>query len=321
MRCPYLREAQVQSCGVSEYKKMIVRTNEQNNDERCCSTEWRSCNAARQYVKEQPKSDRCPFLEDSLAQYCSAASVTTMVPYNDATHSHCTTEDHKYCEFYVASRSKEDPMKTIIDGQKSSSDTGNVRFEMFPLPIDRAFTPNHMWVDVNEHRTCHVGIDALLARVLGKIDGVSFVTTSGTALPTASFNVRGIDLLMAFPNQMVLTGLNTYLRSRPDNVTSNPYTIGWLFEGIEIKESGGNTVHAVDKGCIRGEQAREWMRGESERITSYASEKLSRTRQQELPTLMDGGVFVEGLVNYLSREETLQLFNEFFSPAVKWRLA
>jgi hypothetical protein len=80
-------------------------------------------------------------------------------------------------------------------------------------------------------------------------------------------------------------------------------------------------LQKMDNGCIRGEQARHWMAAESQRIASYASERFTRARQKELPTLMDGGMFIEGLIHHLSREETLQLFNEFFSPAAKWRLA
>ena len=321
MRCPYLREAQVQSCCASEYKKMIVRTSEQNNQERCSSSDWKSCSVAKQHKEEHPSEGRCPFLQESLVQFCSTSSVAKFVPYNDATQSQCTNDDHRYCELFVTMKSSPMPKDRTLGQAQPSSNKPQASVEGIPYPNELAFTPNHMWIDVSDHRSCHIGIDALLARVLGKIDGISFVTASGTAFPSASLNVRGTDLLMAFPNQIVITGLNTYLRSRPLNVTAFPYTLGWLFEGVEIKEIAGHRPYTMDNGCRRGEEARDWMAAESRRITSYASERFTRARQKELPTLMDGGTFIEGLVHHLSREETLQLFNEFFSPAAKWRLA
>ncbi len=321
MRCPYLREAQVRSCFASEYKKMIVRTIEQSNTERCSTSDWKSCPVAKQHQEKQPNERQCPFLQESLVQFCSTSSVSKYVPYNDATQSQCTNDDHRYCELFVTMKNQEAPEHSDLGQGHSSPGNASSSVDSVAVPGHLAFTSNHMWIDISEHRSCHIGIDALLARVLGKIDGISFVTASGTAFPTASLNVRGIDLLMAFPNQIVITGLNTYLRSRPLNVTASPYTLGWFFEGVEIKEIAGHTPQKMDNGCLRGEQARDWMTAESQRITNYASERFTRARQKEFPTLMDGGIFVEGLVNHLSREEALQLFNEFFSPAAKWRLA
>jgi hypothetical protein len=300
---------------------MIIRTSEQNNTERCSSSDWKSCPVAKQHQEKQPGEGVCPFLQESLVQFCSTSSVSKFVPYNDATQSQCTNEDHRYCELFVTMKKREAPEHINADQARRSTGTAISSVESFAFPGDLAFAPNHMWIDVSEHRSCHIGIDAILARVLGRIDAISFVTASGTAFPTASLNVRGIDLLMAFPNQIVLTGLNTYLRSRPLNLTASPYTLGWFFEGLEINEIAGRKPQTIDDGCIRGEQARDWMAAESRRIANYASERFTRSRQKELPTLMDGGMFIEGLVNHLTREETLQLFNEFFSPAAKRRLA
>lgn len=319
MRCPFLREAQVKSCCASTYKKMIVRTSGQAVHERCSSKDWVTCPSAKQHNESNPVVERCPFLQESLVQYCSAAPTSKYVPYNDGPSSHCVGDSHKYCELYLSMTKMDEHVEPAVSQQPGPSGQPHLMVHDIPVPSDLAFAPNHMWIDVADDRTCHVGVDGLLARVLGRIDGLSFVTTKGAACPTVALNVHGTDLMMTFPNQLVVTGLNTYLRSRPGNLTTHPYTLGWLFEGTDPKPHEGEPAQRPDDGCLRGKQALEWMTAETNRITGYVNERLLPSRQKEFVTMMDGGIFVDGLVNYLTREETLQFFNEFFSQTAKWR--
>jgi glycine cleavage system H lipoate-binding protein len=317
MRCPFLREAQVKSCCASTFRKMIVRTSDQATHERCSSSDWVSCPTSKQHCEDHPSAERCPFLLESLVQYCSAAPLSKFVPYSDGPASHCTSDGHKYCDLYL-SVSKEKSSRNSTSNRLTSG-VPHSSADDLSAPEELAFTPNHMWIDVADDRTCHIGVDALLAKALGKVDGLSFVTTKGTAYPTLALNVHGVDLVMVFPNQMLITGLNTYLRSRPSTLTSRPYTLGWLFEGAELRSQDGRVSQQLDHGCLRGKQVHKWMSAEADRITTYVHEQLVPGRHKELVTMLDGGIFVEGLVNHLTRDETLQFFNEFFSPAAQWR--
>ena len=101
MRCPFLREAQVKFCRASAYRKMIVRLAEQPEHERCSSREYVNCPAAKQHMEDRPSIDHCPFLHESLVQYCTAAAVTKYIPYTESVLSQCGTESHKYCELYL----------------------------------------------------------------------------------------------------------------------------------------------------------------------------------------------------------------------------
>ena len=100
MRCPYLMDTRVKCCRVSGIKKMIARTPMQADLEKCSSEDYASCTVARQHGATTATESRCPFLEESQAQYCAAAAVTKFVPYSDAAFSRCGGEDHRTCELY-----------------------------------------------------------------------------------------------------------------------------------------------------------------------------------------------------------------------------
>ncbi|RPJ40234.1 MAG: hypothetical protein EHM19_14010, partial [Candidatus Latescibacterota bacterium] len=65
MRCPFLREAHVQSCQASPIRKQIVRSGS-SAGERCGTAAWRDCPAARELTEEHPSAGSCPFHAESL---------------------------------------------------------------------------------------------------------------------------------------------------------------------------------------------------------------------------------------------------------------
>ena len=68
---------------------------------------------------------------------------------------------------------------------------------------------------------------------------------------------------------------------------------------------------------LQGEAAREWMRGEVERLSIWVSEQVTG-RAGAARTLADGGRFAPNLLPVLGREGALRLFHEFFSPLARW---
>jgi len=102
MRCPLLREAQVRFCTASPYRKLIVRLPVKPEQERCSSAEYVLCSSARQHFEERPSADHCPFLQESLMQYCGAAAVPKFIPYSEAVASRCTGDGHNTCAAFAA---------------------------------------------------------------------------------------------------------------------------------------------------------------------------------------------------------------------------
>jgi len=175
------------------------------------------------------------------------------------------------------------------------------------------YSHNHMWIDVHDDKSCHIGIDAFLATFLRDIDRLSFITSRPPCLPTAVMTVRGADLYLTFPERMHVTGVNAYLRVRPSNLTRHPYTLGWLFEGVRPDSSRGPTSASVEKGLISGHSARQWLRQESRRLTDFVRTELTSPNNTGVATMTDGGTWSEDLITHLTREETLRVWSEFFS--------
>ena len=99
-----------------------------------------------------------------------------------------------------------------------------------------------------------------------------------------------------FPNPLLLTGCNLYLRADPSRLAAEPYTGAWLFEGTPLPDTA--------RGLVEGPAAREWMEREQHRMNDFLQEQSGCTA--------DGGQFASGLARMLEREQALALFHEFF---------
>lgn len=177
-----------------------------------------------------------------------------------------------------------------------------------------------MWLDTHEDGTCHIGIDAFLAKFLQDVERLSYVTTKSICCPTAVMTAQGVDLQLVFPEKIQLTGVNTYLRARPSGLTSHPYSVGWLFEGIKLNGSSEEANLSPGKEMIRSNDARRWLGQESRKLTEYVHQELLSARSKEFATMMDGGSWSEDLITHLTREEILQVWNEFFSTSAGLRV-
>ena len=287
MTCPFLKEAQVKYCLASPVRKLIPIAAAGRAEEKCSSEAHATCPVYRTQPCDQAAPGPCPFLGESLMQYCGAAPVAKMVPYSESVISRCGNSRYHYCELYLA-----------------MANPGAPADEMDEVPFHEGlqYSANHMWLDVGENGICHAGMDAFLSRALGPAERVSFVWQNGQHRPTAVVTINGVDHDIVFPNSFLMTGCNLYLRSNPAPLTSSPYTGGWLFEGLATAET---TEH-----LLQGAAARNWMEEEQRRMTEF----LQNLRDPNAQYAADGGVFVHGLAGYLERGQMLALFHEFFSP-------
>jgi glycine cleavage system H lipoate-binding protein len=286
MNCPFLREAQVKYCRAASVRKLIPVPQSGRREEKCSSPDYLSCKVYQAQAAGEEGAASCPCLCESLMQYCGAAPVAKFVPYSESLLSRCGNDGYRYCELYL---SMAHPMTTSEE------------VEGISLPDWLGYSANHMWLDVTDDGTCHAGIDAFLTRVLGKIDRIAYVWQKGVHRPTAILTAGGTDFDVVFPNEMLLTACNLYLRADPSHLAAAPYTGGWLFEG---KPEPGTL-----EGVRRGAEARQWMEQELHRINQFLQEGEGAGK-----VAADGGQFSPGLVSYLERDQILALFHEFFSP-------
>ncbi len=315
MRCPFLREAQVKYCQASPFKKMILRAPEHDTPERCSSREYAHCPSAKHLHEGFSDPGHCPFLRESPVQYCSAASVTKFIPYSESILSRCGSESHRYCDLYLALASPPSAGSPLNAGGFPAGEgaaAGDETVDGIQVRTGLFYSTNHMWLDVNEDGYCHVGVDAFVTRVLGSIDRLAFIAAKGISRPTAILTVRGADLQMVFPNSMLLTRPNSYLRANPEKLLSDPYGVGWLFEGEPATRDYAGRADLLDE-LIPGKSAPGWTQEEVRRLVIFIHERFAHSDARGEALMPDGGGFAPGLVGHMNRDDILTLFNEFFS--------
>jgi glycine cleavage system H lipoate-binding protein len=274
MPCPFLKEGRAQYCHAAPVHKMILEGPGVSGAGRCASSEFFRCDLVG---KDEERRDRCPHLEQVHVQYCGASSSIKLIPFSDSQLSSCTTGGYRYCDSYLALARPHGA---------------------FAAPADLFYAPNHFWLAAQETGLCHIGIDGFLADIVGKVDGLTFVTTHGTQRPVVALTVRGVEWPITFPNPLLIQKVNSHLRSDPARLTADPYGSGWLFSGWELPDR-------TRAGLIAGAHASAWQAEERDRLAHEIHETLELN--------CDGGQAVKGIDQLLSRQQLVCLFQHFFS--------
>jgi glycine cleavage system H lipoate-binding protein len=292
MNCPFLKEARVKYCDKSAFRKMI-RIAGNVAQETCSSARYKQCTVYQRFADDSQES-QCPYLRESLAQYCATAAVPQFIPYSEPLLSRCGSDSYRYCDVYLGTANQPGP------GERRDQEVGGIR-----VPNWLYYTSNHMWLDADPSGTCHMGMDAFLTRVLGSVERITFLRQSGVQRPSAVLTVRGVDLEVIFPNHILLTASNLYQRANPSKLTADPYGMGWLFQGVQLPGQA-----PVTSGLIRGEAIVPWMDSEIARMSNFLADCWVSRHGARL--MNDGGVFSPDVLQQLNREEILRLFHEFF---------
>jgi len=300
VRCPFLREEQVKSCQVAPFRKSLARSFATGPGERCTSTDHRSCPALHESREAHPDASRCPFLRESLVQFCAASPRPTYVPWSGSPDLRCAHDGHRFCELFLAAGGDSARGPALPAGGAEEDATAVV--DGVPVPGWLFYAANHMWLDVGDDGLCHLGVDAFLTRLVGEVERLAFLAVKGDARPAVVLTAAGIDLTLAFDRRLALVAANTRLRSALDRLAGDPYGLGWLFCA---RWDGGTD------GLRHGRAAREWMAAESARLSAAAHERLLRPRDGvALPA--DGGRPAPGFIRHLEREDALRLCASFF---------
>ena len=293
MKCPCLRETHVQRCSAAGFRKMILEALVAGS-EKCTSPGFKTCPVyERNGVPDAPFAT-CPFLEKPAVQYCAASASPRYVPWSEHSFSRCGSSGHRYCELYLnlAGAGRPDPEDAVED---------------LSFPRRLSYTHNHMWLDCSDDGHWHVGIDALLARALGHVERIIFISTAGHQCPTAVVTTaNGMEFPLLFPHRLRITGCNLHLRADPARLTESPYSYGWLFEGEACSTS---------QKLLSGERDRRWFVEEIDRLNRFAHQQVGAAGAPA-----DGGGIAPGVLTQLRREAGWQLYNDFFSPCAGGQL-
>jgi glycine cleavage system H lipoate-binding protein len=309
VRCPFLREEQVKSCQVAPFRQSLARSSATGEGERCTSADHRSCPALRESHEAHPDASRCPFLRESLVQFCAASPRPTYVPWSESPDLRCAHDGHRFCELFLSAggaAARGPALPATLPDEAATAVVDGV-----PVPGWLYYADNHTWLDVGDDGLCHLGVDAFLARLVGEVEGLTFLTLKGDVRPAVVLTVGGVDLTLVFARPLPLVAANTRLRSGLDRLVADPYGFGWLFTARWDGEP---------RGLRRGRAAREWMASEVSRLSTVVHEHLLRPRAGEaLPA--DGGRPAPDFLRHLEREDVQRLFAAFFPLPVDTRRA
>jgi glycine cleavage system H protein len=292
MNCPFLQEARVRFCHAASFRKMLLQSSPAA-EERCSSADFPDCPVYRGHAGAwtRPEGDRCPYLHESMVQFCAATSAPRPVPWSESTLIRCGQSGFRFCEVYLS----------FAHPLPAPEDTA----EGIDLPRNLRYTPNHMWIDVADDGSWRIGIDGLLAHALGHVNSIEFLTGPGTNRPAAVLTSGQTEVQIAFPAELPVAATNTYLRADPGRVADAPYTSGWLFRGDRCP------AEAPLPDLIPGDGAREWMLAELASVARFAHEAIPALNEG---AMADGGMPERGFLNELPRPDRLRCVNTFFSP-------
>jgi len=305
MNCPFLKEAHVRGCAAAPVRKLIVEAPEPGLAGICGSGAHTGCRIF-QGRDDESGAGTCPYLEEQLVQYCAVAPVKKYIPYSESIISRCGGNNYQYCGLYLA-------LSQPGYAHQTSGDGRDPLVEGIRVPRNLYYAPNHLWLNVGDNGCCHVGADGFLARLLTSLQRISFVSARGVRRPSVTLTVEGMTWPLMFPNEILISTANVYLRSDPSRLAADPYGAGWLYEGWEAP--GG----VARQGLMTGGQAADWMAQEVERLGSYVHSCAQASDSELGVVLNDGGTPDASLLGHLPAEEIARLFNEFFSPQVTWK--
>jgi glycine cleavage system H lipoate-binding protein len=298
MRCPFLREEQVKSCQAAPFRKSLARSAAQAGSERCSSPDYRGCPMLRQNHEAHPSPSRCPFLSEALAQFCAATPVATYVPWSASPEQRCAHDGHRFCSVFLDARGADAKRPSRVEAETAEGRTDLVAG--VPMPGWLFYAEEHLWLDAGDDGVGHVGIDAFLTQLLGKIRRLAFVTTKGNAQPAVVITVQGGEVRLRFPQPLPLVAANLRLRASLDRLTADPYGSGWLFE-VRLPSD----TASFSAPLRHGGAARQWMAAEVRRVSEWLHGHLRATQ-----VAADGGRFSPEMLEHLTPEDVARLLAE-----------
>lgn len=181
---------------------------------------------------------------------------------------------------------------------------GEVIFGGLRLATDVALSPAHSWARW-EGDVAHVGADDLMQTVFGPVAAVD--------LPPAGQRVRRGEPLFTLrrgsrrlpvpsPVSGSVVGFNPSLPWQPVRVNESPFGSGWV---VRMK---AGSPRLQQRSLLRGGAAREWFRGEVERLRTA----LLGAGEPAM-SLPDGGVLVEDLHRQIDEAAWEGLVKTFFT--------
>lgn len=184
-----------------------------------------------------------------------------------------------------------------------------LKVEELALPGGVFFHQGHTWAALDTAGKIKVGLDDFIQKILGRIDGIKAnkigaTVNRGDKIFSLMQGKRSVDFYS--PVDGVISAVNEEAINNPAVVKENPYEKGWIYT---IKPT--NLAQDI-KALSVAEEARNWIKNEVQKFKEFIAEQFMQDKKLGL-TMADGGLPVEGIMEYMDDFSWLKLQEEFLT--------
>jgi glycine cleavage system H protein len=170
------------------------------------------------------------------------------------------------------------------------------------------FSPNHVWLYLEESGAARIGIDDLAQSIVGRINEMATRTVGDRVRAgDAILELRhdGRRLVLRSPVDGVIETVNQELVERRDLRGIEPFSAGWIY-----RVRPENTARTLQH-LLLGDAAKEWLDREVQRLKVILA-TIAPKNPVLGQTLQDGGLPAWGLIDYIDEAEWKQIQDKFF---------
>lgn len=184
-----------------------------------------------------------------------------------------------------------------------------LKVEDLALPEGLFFHEGHTWAGIDAGGKIKVGLDDFIQKILGRIDAIK-ASKVGAAIHRGDkiFSLEQGKRKADFhsPIDGVISSINEEVINNPAVLKNNPYEKGWIFS---IKPT--NLAHDI-KSLSIAEEAHNWIKNEVQKFKEFLAEQFIQDKMLG-KTMADGGLPVEGVMEYMDDFSWLRLQEEFLT--------
>ncbi len=184
-----------------------------------------------------------------------------------------------------------------------------LKVEDLALPGGIFFHEGHTWAGIDAGGKIKVGLDDFIQKILGHVDGIK-ANKVGAAIHRGEkiFSIiqgkRKADFHS--PIDGVISAINEEVIKNPAVLKENPYEKGWIYA---IKPT--NLAQDI-KSLSIAEETRNWIKNEVQKFKEFLAEQFVQDKMLG-KTMADGGLPVEGIMQYMDDFSWLKLQEEFLT--------
>jgi glycine cleavage system H protein len=194
--------------------------------------------------------------------------------------------------------------------QSGAHEAGPGAYRLYPR--DRRFGAGHTWVHVSSENPARVGIDAVLAWLVGEVELAQLAPTGawldrGDTIATLRSDGAMIKIRTPIPGRVLVH--NDGLASCPELVVAAPYGAGWLADLDAAPERPSQQWEDL----MTGGQMEKLAQTDLHRFHRRVDAALDAGRSEVGSTMADGGAPAGDLRAMLGSARFLDLVREIFT--------